>query len=63
MAEVQQRRHCLAVPEEARGRAKQAAIIAAFRQHVADVINGVTANQMAGANQAALGQDQLIRGV
>jgi len=43
--------------------AKQAAIIAAFRQHVADVINGVTANQMAGANQAFLGQDQLIRNV
>ena len=43
--------------------AKQAAIIAAFRQHVADVINGVTANQMAGANEAFLGQDQLIRGV
>lgn len=43
--------------------AKQAAIIAAFRQHVADVINGVTANQMAGANQSAFGQDQLIRGV
>jgi hypothetical protein len=43
--------------------AKQAAIIAAFRQHVADVVNGVTADQMAGANQAALGQDQLIRGV
>jgi hypothetical protein len=43
--------------------AKQAAIIAAFRQHVADVINGVTANQMAGANQVAFGQDQLIRGV
>lgn len=42
---------------------KQAAIIAAFRQHVADVINEVTANQMAGANQAAFGQDQLIRGV
>ncbi len=43
--------------------AKQAAILAAFRAHVADVINGVTANQMAGANQAAFGQDQLIRGV
>ena len=43
--------------------AKQAAIIAAFRQHVADVINGVTANQMAGANQAFFGQDQIIRGV
>jgi hypothetical protein len=43
--------------------AKQAAMIAAFRQHVADVVNQVTANQMAGANQAAFGQDQLIRGV
>lgn len=43
--------------------AKQSAMIAAFRQHVADVINGVTANQMAGANQAFLGQDQNIRGV
>jgi hypothetical protein len=43
--------------------AKQAAIIAAFRQHVADVINGVTANAEAGSNQAAFGQDQLIRGV
>jgi cysteine rich repeat protein len=43
--------------------AKQAAMLAAFRAHVADVINGVTANQMAGANQAAFGQDQLIRGV
>jgi hypothetical protein len=43
--------------------AKQAAMLAAFRQHVADVVNGVTANQMAGANQAAFGQDQLIRGV
>jgi hypothetical protein len=38
-------------------------MLAAFRQHVADVIDGVTANQMAGANQAAFGQDQLIRGV
>src|ERR1700722_9386034 len=43
--------------------AKQAAIIAAFRQHVADVVHGVRANQMAGANQSFLGQDQLIRGV
>ena len=43
--------------------AKQAAMLAAFREHVADVIHGVTANQMAGANQAAFGQDQLIRGV
>jgi hypothetical protein len=43
--------------------AKQAAILAAFRAHVADVINGVTANEMAGSNQSAFGQDQLIRGV
>jgi hypothetical protein len=43
--------------------AKQAAMLAAFRAHVADVVNGVTANSMAGANQAAFGQDQLIRGV
>jgi hypothetical protein len=43
--------------------AKQAAMLAAFRQHVADVVNGVTANSMAGANQAAFGQDQVIRGV
>jgi hypothetical protein len=38
-------------------------MVAQFQQHVADVINGVTANAMAGANQAAIGQDQLIRGV
>ncbi len=41
----------------------QSAMLAAFRAHVADVVNGVTANSMAGANQAFLGQDQLIRGV
>ncbi|MGA3015516.1 MAG: hypothetical protein ABSF62_00255, partial [Bryobacteraceae bacterium] len=29
----------------------------------ADTINGVTANSMAGANRAAFGQDQIIRGV
>jgi hypothetical protein len=38
-------------------------MIAQFRAHVADVINGVTANSEAGANQAAFGQDQIIRGV
>jgi Cysteine rich repeat len=43
--------------------AKQAAMLVAFRQHVADVVNGVTANSTVGANQAAFGQDQLIRGV
>ena len=41
----------------------QSQMIAQFRAHVADVINGVTANSMAGANQAAFGQDQNIRGV
>jgi hypothetical protein len=43
--------------------AKQAAIIAAFRQHVADTINDVTANSMAGANHAAYGESQIIRSV
>ena len=43
--------------------AKQAAIIAAFQQHVADTINGVTANEMAGANHAAYGWSPNIRGV
>jgi hypothetical protein len=43
--------------------AKQRQIIAQFQQHAADVINGETANMMAGANQAAFGADQLIRGV
>jgi hypothetical protein len=37
--------------------------ISQFRQHAADVINGVTANQIKGANQASFGQDQLVRGV
>jgi Cysteine rich repeat len=48
-------------------KAKQVAIqqqaISQFRQHAADVINGVTANQIKGANQASFGQDQLVRGV
>ena len=43
--------------------AKQAAIIAAFQQHVAQTINGVVANSMAGANHAAYGEGQIIRGV
>jgi hypothetical protein len=43
--------------------AKRSQIIAQFQQHVADTINEVTANSMRGANQAAFGQDQIIRGV
>jgi len=43
--------------------AKQAAIIAEFQRHVADTINSVTANAMAGANHAAFGESQVIRGV
>ncbi len=43
--------------------AKQRAMIAEFQQHVVDTINGVTARQMAGANQSAFGQDQLVRSV
>ena len=43
--------------------AKRYAIIAAFQQHVAETINEVTANQMRGANAAAFGADQNIRGV
>jgi hypothetical protein len=38
-------------------------MIAQFQQHVADTVNQVTANSMRGANQAAFGQDQNIRGV
>ena len=43
--------------------AKRSAIIAQFQQHVADTINGVVANSMRGANNAAFGADQLVRGV
>ena len=43
--------------------AKRSQMIAQFQQHVADTINDVTANSMRGANQAAFGQDQNIRGV
>jgi len=38
-------------------------MIAQFQQHVADTVNQVTANSMRGANQAAFGEDQNIRGV
>jgi hypothetical protein len=43
--------------------AMRSQMIAQFQQHVADTINEVTANSMRGANQAAFGQDQIIRGV
>jgi len=43
--------------------AKRSQMIAQFQQHVADTVNAVTANSMRGANQAAFGQDQNIRGV
>jgi hypothetical protein len=48
-------------------KAKQVAIqqqaITEFRQHAANVINGVTARMVAGGNQSQFGQDQLIREV
>ena len=34
-----------------------------FQQHAANVINSVTANMVAGANQSHFGADQLVRGV
>jgi hypothetical protein len=43
--------------------AKRSQIIAQFQQHVADTVNEVTANSMRGADQAAFGADQNIRGV
>jgi hypothetical protein len=43
--------------------AKQGAMIAQFQLHVVQTINGVVANQQRGANNAAFGQDQLVRGV
>jgi hypothetical protein len=43
--------------------AKRSQLIAQFQQHVADTVNGVTANSMRGANQSAFGADQLVRGV
>jgi hypothetical protein len=43
--------------------AREDAIVAQFQQHVIDTINGVVANQQAGADHAAFAQDQLVRGV
>ena len=43
--------------------AKQSAMIANFQNQVAQTINGVVANQQRGANNAAFGADQLVRGV
>jgi hypothetical protein len=43
--------------------AKQDKIIAELRQHIADTIMGVVANQQAGAEHSAFAQDQLVRGV
>ena len=48
---------------EAQKEAAEDSMIAAFQKHVADTINGVTANAMRGANNAAFGFDQNIRGV
>jgi hypothetical protein len=42
---------------------QQDAVIAAFQQHVAQTIMGVTANAQRGSIQAAHGADQLVRGV
>lgn len=43
--------------------AKRSQIIAQFQQHVADTVSEVTANAQRGADQAAFGEDQIIRGV
>jgi hypothetical protein len=43
--------------------AKQSQMFWEFQQHVAQTINGVVANSEAGANHAAYGQSQIIRGV
>lgn len=43
--------------------AKRSQMIAEFQQHVADTISEVTANAQRGADQAAFGEDQIIRGV
>jgi hypothetical protein len=43
--------------------AKQAQIIIEFQNKVAQTINEVTANQMAGSTQSSCGQSQLIREV
>jgi len=43
--------------------ARRSQMIAQFQQHVADTINEVTANAQRGADQAAFGEDQIVRGV
>ena len=43
--------------------AKRSQMIAQFQQHVADTVSEVTANAQRGADQAAFGEDQIIRGV
>ena len=43
--------------------AKRSQMIANFQQHVADTLNEVTANAQRGADQAAFGEDQIVRGV
>jgi hypothetical protein len=43
--------------------AKQSEMIHQFQMHVAQTINGVVANSEAGANHAAYGEGQIIRGV
>jgi hypothetical protein len=48
---------------EAQKEASMDAMVAAFQQHVADTINGVTANAQRGAQNSAFGFDQNIRGV
>ena len=49
--------------EEAQKEAIMDKMVADFQRQVAETINGVVANSVRGANQAAFGQDQLIRGV
>jgi hypothetical protein len=48
---------------EAQKEAMQDKIIADFQRHVAETINGVTANAMQGSMNSAYGADQNIRGV
>jgi hypothetical protein len=48
---------------EAQKEASIDSMVAAFQKHVADTINGVTANAMRGANNSAFAFDQNIRGV
>jgi hypothetical protein len=45
------------------GKAQQQQMIAQFQKHAADMINGVTQRAQQGANNAAFGEDQIIRGV